>query len=57
MTFVVLWFAVAGLLLGGAISFRTQKKPWWVSIVLAVLAAAALWFAFVNIEAAEALAR
>lgn len=57
MTYAVVWFAVGGLLLGGAISFRMQRKPWWETIVLVALAAGAIWFAFANLEAAKALPR
>ncbi len=38
------FFALAGLLVGGVIATRQQKRPVWVSLVFAVLAAVFLWF-------------
>jgi hypothetical protein len=38
------YFALAGLLVGGIIATRQQKRPIWVSLVLAVLAAVFMWF-------------
>jgi hypothetical protein len=37
------FFALAGLLVGGVIATRQQRKPLWVSVVLAVFAAVFLW--------------
>jgi hypothetical protein len=42
MLLTVLLFALAGLLLGGAISLRRQGSGWWSVILLALLAALAL---------------
>jgi hypothetical protein len=41
MLLTVVLFALAGLLLGGAISLRRQGAGWWAVILLAVLAALA----------------
>jgi hypothetical protein len=38
------YFALTGLLVGGIIATRQQKRPIWVSLVLGVLAAVFLWF-------------
>ncbi|REF34792.1 hypothetical protein DFJ64_0158 [Thermasporomyces composti] len=37
------FFALAGLLVGGVIATRQQRRPLWVSLTLAVLAAIFLW--------------
>lgn len=33
-----LYYALAGLLVGGAIAMWQQKRPWWVTTLFAVLA-------------------
>jgi len=38
-----LYFALAGILVGGVIATRQQKRRLWVSLVLAALAALFLW--------------
>ncbi|WP_309073612.1 hypothetical protein [Paenarthrobacter sp.] len=42
----VLLMALAGLLIGGGISFHQQKKPRWVSICFYVLAGMSLLAAY-----------
>ncbi|HEY6738912.1 MAG TPA: hypothetical protein VI076_08685 [Actinopolymorphaceae bacterium] len=38
-----LCFAAAGLLVGGVIATRQQKRPVWVTILMGLLAAVFLW--------------
>lgn len=52
MTTAVVWFAVGGLLVGGAIAFAQQKKPAWTSILLVITAALCVWWGVVNVQAA-----
>ena len=42
----VLLLALAGLLVGGALSFRQQRKPLWIQIGFCVLAAMSLLAAY-----------
>jgi hypothetical protein len=42
----VLLMGLSGLLIGGAISFRQQKKPRWIFVGFLVLAAMALLAAY-----------
>jgi predicted membrane channel-forming protein YqfA (hemolysin III family) len=42
----LLLMGLAGLLIGGALSFRQQKSPRWVQIVFYVLAAMSLLAAY-----------
>lgn len=42
----VVLMGLAGLLIGGAVSFRQQKKPLWTQIGFGVLAAMALLAAY-----------
>ena len=42
----VLLMALAGLLVGGALSFRQQRKPLWIQIVLFVMSASSLLAAY-----------
>ncbi|WP_172804235.1 hypothetical protein [Arthrobacter sp. QXT-31] len=42
----VLLMALAGLLVGGALSFRQQRRPLWIQIGFCVLAAMSLLAAY-----------
>ncbi|MHC6593542.1 hypothetical protein [Arthrobacter sp. C152] len=42
----VLLMGLAGLLIGGAISFRQQRKPRWTQVAFSVLAAMSLLAAY-----------
>lgn len=42
----IVLMGLAGLLVGGALSFRQQKKPLWVQIVFYILAGMSLLAAF-----------
>jgi hypothetical protein len=42
----LLLMGLAGLLIGGALSFRQQKSPRWIQIVFYVLAAMSLFAAY-----------
>lgn len=42
----IIFMGLAGLLVGGGISFRQQKRPAWISISFYVLAGMALLAAF-----------
>jgi hypothetical protein len=42
----ILLMGLGGLLVGGALSFRQQRKPLWIQIVFCVLAAMSLLAAY-----------
>lgn len=51
MRIAVVWFAIAGVLLGGAVSFALQRKPVWMPLLLLVTAALTVWWGVINVQA------
>ncbi|MFY0405790.1 hypothetical protein [Solicola sp. PLA-1-18] len=53
MRIAIIWFAIAGVLLGGAFAFARQKKPIWAVLLLVALAGFVAWFGWLNWQAVQ----